>query len=604
MYDFTVFKSVKPFKETRRVSTWWEKWLNNLVAVELQNMSFVQKLNNYFITQNWQLQKSKWYTSLSWVTWTTAITMLEKFDTNKYIYWTDNDVKYYNAWTVSTLKWDFTTTDRFSWVKYWEFFYTCNWWNKIWVFLPDTSLKFLTFTWETWTDATVWLTVTDSTSTSTWVIRYISYTDTTTWVMVLWSIVVVWAWFDWWTVTWTWWSATWSTLVGSFYEIPTAPKAKFLYQFNGRLFAWNTDSSSSEVKWSKQDTDFNKIPFLVWTSASSPLLATDPWSILYRTAWDVVWVWSQWWQILVWYKDWKTWFRINTLDVTWTWLSQTTLVDFQKVDFWMERWFINTVQWVFYVNEWWIWLLKSWWNTSQPFSENEWLISRVLWEDFIKNIDFTDADIVFDTLKNKIYVTCKESSTFNNLIIWYDIETKAFWKRYNMQISRFMKDWTNIYWASSIDTKIYKLFDWYNDDWSNVLSEFQQEIQTPLNSLNSLNAIEIKWFFNSDTNLTISFDIYDADWIKNEDFITQTISIPWWNSYFSWFDEFWFWEWWFWWYTISENIETLAKNVFNIDQFTRIILKIKSDDIYGHTINYIWLYIESMWENKTYLNLS
>ena len=602
MYDFSVFKAVKPFKETKRVSTWWSKWLNNLIAVELQSMDSVQKLNNYFITQNWQLQKSKWYTSLSWVTGTTPITMLEKFDINKYIYWTGDDINYYNAWTVSTLKWDFTTTDKFSWIKYWQFFYTCNWWNKVWIFLPDTDYKFLSFTWETWTDFAVWQTITDTSTTKTWVISYISYFNWTTWLMVLTSL----SWtFDWWAITSSWWwSASWSTFEWSFYEIPTAPKAKFLYQFNWRLFAWNTSSSSSEVKWSSQDIDFNKIPFLTWTTSNSPLLATDPWSILYRTAWDVVWISSLWWQILVWYKDWKTWFRINTLDISWVWLSQKTDTDFQKIDFWMERWFISTIKWIFYVNEWWIWLLKSWWNTSQPFSENEWLISRVLWEDFIRNVDFTNADIVFDTLKNKIYVTCMENSTFNNLIIWYDIETKAFWKRTNMQISRFMKDWTSIYWASSIDTTIYQLFTWANDNWASILWEWQQEIQMPLNSLNSLIATEIKWFFNSNTSLIISYDIYDAQWIKYTDFLTQTLSIPSGNSYVQWFNEIWFTEWGYWWYSISDNIETLAKNITKIDEFTRIVLKIRSDDTYNHIINWIWLYIESKGENKTYLNLS
>jgi len=604
MYDFSTIKA-KPLSSTRKVSTWWAKWLNNLVAVEFQNMDTVQKLNNYFVTQSWQLEKTKWYTALSWVTGTTSITMLEKFDTNKYLYWTWNDVNYYNAGTVSTLKWDFTTTDKFTWVKYWNFFYTCNGWNKIGIFLPDTSLKFLSFTWEAWTNFAVGNTVTDDSSTSTWVIRYITYISSTTWLMVIWTIVIVWAWFNWWSITWSWWTtASWSTLEWQFYEITTAPKAKFLYQFWWRLFAWNTDSSVSEVKWSKQDTDFNEIPFMVWTSSSSPLLATDPWSILYRTAWDVVWIGSQWWQIIVWYKDWKTWFRIDTIDIAATWLSQKTQVDFQKIDFWMERWFINTVKWVFYVNEWWLWLLKSWWNTSQPFSESESLISRVLWEDFISTIDFTDADIVFDTLKNKIYVTCMEDSTFNNLIIWYDIETKAFWKRTNMQISRFMKDWTSIYWASSIDTTIYQLFTWANDNWASILWEWQQEIQMPLNSLNSLIATEIKWFFNSNTSLIISYDIYDAQWIKYTNFLTQTLSIPSGNSYVQWFNEIWFTEWGYWWYSISDNIETLAKNITKIDEFTRIVLKIRSDDTYNHIINWIWLYIESKGENKTYLNLS
>mgnify|MGYP007071570801 CR=1 FL=1 len=615
MYNFWALQPI-PQKRQKQYTYWAPKGLQNVIAVEFQNMETCQVCENYFPEQNGKLVKSKGYTTLKLLTGIWAWKVLKKYSSDILVYWFGTTIWIY---TISTdiqtnLKTNFTTSWVLESVKYREFLYTANGnvWNKIVVSCLDTAKVFVEFTWWTGTAFAVWQTITDVSTTKTWVIDKITLVSwtfwawTAAWVMLLSSVNGT---FDWWALSSSWWwSSTGSTYHWANYEISQAPKATAIHEFQWRLFAWNTDTATDEIKWCKQDTVFTEIPFLIWTTTNNPLTATDPASTSFWWAWTVKSITNIGTQIVAFYEDWKSWIRISTIDVYNLWLWQVTQIDFSKLDFWWERGAIITPVWIFYLNEGWLWQMLSWWLDAQPFWENEANITKQVFpQSYVDTLDFTDADIVYDPISKRIYITCREDSQTNNLIIWYDTVNKSFWKRTNMQIARFLLDWWTIYWISSLEPRIYKLFDWYEDDWISITARFEQSIKLPLNTLHELKRTEIKGFLHSDSNIEINYDIYDKFWDKITDFFDTsfTFSNSTINMSMHWYNETWYWEGNYW-SSISNpyDIESLWTNTTKIDEFTRLIFKISSIDKVPHEITWAWLEIETKSENPTDINLS
>lgn len=649
--------SVRQERTLEEISTGWLKWLNLLVDPQLQDKKTAQSVVNLLIDWDWNLEKRKWYSideDFSWL-WS-AIWMYEIFDENIVIFSIDNKVYYhYSPTSTTTLIWTYWTVSDtdFVWVKYWDYFFFTNWTGKIQYVTYDFSSTNLidAATWtlndfalNPWNQNLVWNWADSSWDASTTIavtpwtyykFQY-QYSNLSSYTM----LTLRWTWAFWtiddsalWTqdpqtlfkpaettsldllATTTWASLNWFQVdwIGIFerlddtltdWELTSSPnKAKVLFVQDWRLFAWNTDSDASQVIWAEQDLWgwVWDVPFTNWTVPVSDPLPTDPWQFYNRPAWGVKeFAWNGD-QVITFYESGKSWFRIINREFA-SQLVQDVEFDFQRLDFWWERWAINLNEWVFYLNESWLWQFAYWLN-NQTQETN---ISRILWESFVANIDFTDSDMIFDNVRNIILISCSKKDTWERMILWYHLENQAWGQIKGVTVKNFIKIENEIFAWSTSEWKTYKLFDTYSDNWVNIETEFSQEIPLSLDSLYRLNWTTIKWEFETDAVAKFAFDIYEKNGTFNRGRLEYQITTNWitdlltkedwdWLLLEDW-DSFWLeWAW-------TEQIR--IKEQTYIDEFSRIIVRITSNDTKFHKINWISLQTQVKWTNYKTWNVT
>ena len=103
------------------------------------------------------------------------------------------------------------------------------------------------------------------------------------------------------------------------------------------------------------------------------------------------------------------------------------------------------------------------------------------------------------------------------------------------------------------------------------------EIQLDQDNLYSLYYTTIKGFFSVDTNIEISYDIYDKHQNLIEDAITQTFTI-----------------------TTANGIESRIREKTFLREFTRIIVKISSEDEVFHRLT--WISSDIRYKKKNLIN--
>lgn len=581
------------------VSTGAIKGVNLLTAPEFLDTSWAQVMNNYLIEQDGDLVKRLGSTELFNVAGNNPVTMLVEFTPDLFMFGFSTTVAVYrlSTDTVTTIKSDFVTSDPFSGVTYGNYFFVTNGGNKI-----GRITQTLDFDAQT-TNFTVGEVITGGTSATTAVIlEQVDGGGTGT--LTLGNI-----------------NGTFENnepitdpLGGDgdvdgvlnfvFVEITQAPKAKIIAAFDARLFAGNVEGNTSKVQWAAQDDGSNP-PFDTWTPSGSPPTAESASSLEFRNAGDFKAFASLGSQVVALFDSGKTGFRLDTIDVSGSGLSQVTIVDFQRIDFGGERGALTTPVGVFYVNESGVWQMVSGGSTNQPFSEQENNISRVFGEDFIDGIDFTDSDIVFDTKRNLVLIPCKRGSSFNNLVLWYNINSKNFGTFTGLNIARFLKTSGTIFFGSSLETKVFRLFDTSSDDGIDIPTELKQEINLgDLDGLHQLVNTSIKGFISDGGNITVSFDIYNKDGILTTDFKTFTLTAGGSIVNAEGFNEFSFGDGFGGGPDNLNLLETRGKKRTRIRQFTRIIMKITSSDSFPHKLTWISLDTRFKGENRRKNNLT
>jgi len=295
-----------------------------------------------------------------------------------------------------------------------------------------------------------------------------------------------------------------ATLTYTLVADATAPMATVLYAAQGRLFA----GQGSTVYWSAIDTGTG-VPFnggTDWTAGTSIANANNA---VYQNAGNVEAFAQLGQQMVALYDSGKAGFRIQTLSVN-NVQQQNTIVDFQRTDFGSARGAIYTQKGIFYANTQGIFQLESGGVTNQPYSGKDTPISLILGVDFFNEIDFTNADITYDLLHNILLVTCAENSTTNNLVLWYNLDTKAWGRITGWNISRFLTVGTTIYGASATGTNVYQLFYGSSDDGAPIRAEYVQEVQTgPLDYVKSLEQFKAQSRLSPSSCINIFLDIYD-----------------------------------------------------------------------------------------------
>lgn len=591
--------SSNPRKPVAVTSTGAVKGVNLFQAPEFLDTKFCQKNQNYLIEKEGELKKRSGSSLLFTVAGANPISMLEEFTDDIWIFAYSTIVSAYTVSTdtVTVIKNNFTTSNPFSGQRVGDYFFVANGGDKI-----GRITRTLNYDTQT-ANFTAGLILTGGTSGAKAVI--LEDTDSgATGVLTLGNIVGTFVDNEIITDSSTG-SATANGAVGfTFTSITDAPKASVLFNFGNRLYAGNIEGNSSKIAWSRADTGANP-PYTDWTASATPPEAGDASSLIFRNAGEFKSFASLGQQVVALFDKGKAGFRIDTIDVSGVGLSQYTITDFQRIDFGGERGSIATPKGVFYVNEAGVWQMVSGGNTNQPFSEQESNTTRIFGEEFIEGINFTDASIVFDEKRGNVMVACRQNADFNNLVIWYNIEAENFGTFTGLNIKRFFKAEDQIYFTSSLETKVYELFVGSDDEGVDIETYLKQEIKFgALDELFELVTTKIKGFFSQDSSISVSFDIYDHDGVLQENYKSYTLTSAGLQGDGEGFNDLGFGDGFGGGIDNTNNIETRAAKRTRIRQFTRLIMKIQSTDSFPHKFTWITLEGKSAGYNRRKNNLT
>jgi len=361
------------------------------------------------------------------------------------------------------------------------------------------------------------------------------------------------------------------------WELSNSPeKTKRLLVFAdtdwARLYAWNIGLDNTAIKYSALDQvkDIWQVAFETWTSSNEPLLRTDAWGFTNSNLWELKDLWILNSEVVGLFENWKKAFHIeiNTVEESWVAIQVQKIVSRERQDFWWERNPLLTQDWLFYTNEAWVWQMLAMW-TDVTWWPQETNISEDLGQDLVDSIDWTNCDIVNDIKKRNILVTCGLKVTgYNDLILVYNLKNRS-WAKYTwLNIERFLKDSGTIYGSSSKIPKAYTLFEWTDDDWTAISTEFKFEIPLKLKTIFSLEELIAKGEFVWD-DFEITLDTYD-----NRGVLKPGVKI------------------------INANLQGFNSFSTLITSLTRLIVTIKCNTTDQHKITYLLAWIKTIQENK------
>ena len=619
-------------------STWWEKGMNKLTAPELLDNGFNINTLNYFIQRPWELIKA-WGRLLLKDIWSwTALTMLEKYDDDTYIYWFWTTVGYYKIWTdtATDIKTDFSTNSWFNWVKYWDFFFVCNWVDAVFRIQPVLWSE-LVSEWGFPNNPWVW-------TLSWWVAptiaawSYLQWGNDCNWkasqsisvsagteYVIEYDIIQI---SNWWKIFF--WGITTDTVLPSglvengytvkiranstadmyirfdmeateqkrlvnfsvkavtsvleIVEVADSPVAAVLEVVWKRLFAWNLQEDASGLIWAEEDSTNEWIVFTNWAVWTAAPDANDPSKTTARHLWDlrdIVAVENPNLGNVVMpiHDNGYYWFDLQINES----LEQVTRVNFDKKGNWGNRG-INTPEGVFFVNNQWLWKITTPWA-----EENVW---ELLWTAFWESVDSSVADMEYDKLNNRLLISVDTDWDWvNDTVIWRNQittisergETLEWWAlgKYDLwENAVLMRDGSSFFgWDD--DWKIYQLFTGTTDNASDISSVFEQELRLwGVNNLHDLSQLIAKWFFSFWWDVDIFLDTYELNGDKATARVTKAITMPAsWNS-----------------------IETRVFKDIEVPRIQRVILRIESADSVAHKLTYLQLWSTPLWQNNSAQN--
>jgi len=545
---------------------WWEYQVNTnesayvdyFVVVQgadlTDSSTFVGKITAYNDYWGWDER-----ITISTIRWTNTLVWTETFDTYQVVYdWaTDNDtLKIHHTDTslnsshsaeflpaITSTSWDTYKVDyTWSWDSTWADSFITGFNDTMTnTDMADTSPVYFS-TW-TWNEVKVWV--------STWT------NETKTYELSSFNVSI-------------------RTEVLTSWELANSPAwAKRLLVFSDwdwdRLYCGNIFWDPTAIKYSalNQVKDLWEVPFQTWTSSNTPLLRTDAWGFTNSNLWELKDLWIQVnkvtgakAEVLALFENWKKVFHIeiDSLDLSWVATQVQKIVSEERQDFWGERNPLLIQEWIFYTNEAWVWRMSTLWSETN--------ISDILWEEFVESIDWTNCDIVHDTKRGNVLVTCGYKTTgYNDLILAYNIRNQSWFKYTGLNIERFLKDSGTIYGTSSTETKVYKILEWDDDDWTAISTEFKFEVPLNLKTIFTLEDFLIKWEFAWD-EFEIIFDTYDEKWVLST-----------------------------WVKRLYANLQEVNNFSTLLTSLTRLIVTIKCATTEPHKITYLLAWIKKIQEN-------
>ena len=131
----------------------------------------------------------------------------------------------------------------------------------------------------------------------------------------------------------------------------------------------------------------------------------------------------------------------------------------------------------------------------------------------IKDFDFDNAAIHYDQKNNLILVTCASAKDLeNDTVICYDIRRDIITLFKGIQASCFATYKKNSYFGSTLEAKVFKLFDGYTDVGSNINASAQTEKYTfgDVGVPKGLDVFFVDGWIKSGRDLNIRFDFDDG----------------------------------------------------------------------------------------------
>ena len=588
-----------PFRKTSKVNLGAISGINLFTAKELQTEKFAQEIDGYFIRQEGRIETIPGLLSVYDTSDNEPIYFLSKFDDGIYVFAHGTSLKSYIVATdsVVTLSTGLTSgRTKGQGGRYGNFFYFCNGADFVWCYPPGLVLAYTSET----SPFTEGQTITEAVSGATGTIDIV-IDNGTTGLLFLSSI----------TGTFTGGNTITDSFTGSATSVLTygftntmpgeAIQAEVLHFFGGRMYL----GRDTKIQWSSVD-EGNDIPFITsgeWTPSGTPVSPESSSSSSKRQFGSIRAMSTLGGQVVVFFDDGKLGFRLDSVDAG-TGLAQKIISDFEREDFGGEQGAISTAYGIFYLNEGGLWQMLSGGNTNQPFSENDNELSQVLGEELLGSLDLTNSSIVYDNKRDLVYFTAAEDSSINNVMFWYNPQNKAFGRLTNVFINRFIKDGTDIYVGSSVETNLLKLFEGNDNNGVNFFRKLEFEIPTQsLDTLFDLFSTTVKGFISGDSNITISYDIYDKFGIKTVDFLQFTLSSDTVNTNLLGFNSMGF-SGAFGTFASDELVETRSEIHTPISEFSRIIMRITSEDSAPHELTWISVDIRAKGENITNQNLT
>jgi len=303
-------------------------------------------------------------------------------------------------------------------------------------------------------------------------------------------------------------------------EITNAPKAKHIKVINNRLFAGNLETDPTAVKYSEVDAGTNP-PFNTWSDSTT---ATNGGTIYYRNAGAVNVLDNLGQYVVVGAENGKWAFWIDTIDSNGT-LKKIEREVMYRLDAGMKA-AKQTKEGLFYCNSEGVWLLQNLGQVDVAFSDQEFLISDGLGDDFFDDANFDDASFVKDDETNQLLLTYREDASANNQVLVYNTQLKAFGTFSGWNIRWFLEDTFNqqIYGGGDSTSKVWKVFDGYQDDGSEIFTEFEQELNVgQLWTRKELLGQYVQGQLSDTTTIDIKFSIFDKDGV----FVSDKLELQW-----------------------------------------------------------------------------
>jgi len=321
--------------------------------------------------------------------------------------------------------------------------------------------------------------------------------------------------------------------------IADAPVCGGVFIHDQRLVLYKIDGNESQVLYSEKFDPLAATPnppFQNFTTIATPPLPTDPGSTSFSNAGAVtsllkLKVGNQ---LIAFYEDGESGIVLDTINVDTQGLRQSVRIDFQGEGLGADN-SVATRDGVVIVNEGGVWFSPIQTETAYPFSLTSTKISEFFGEELTSEIDFVGSSMIYDEDNNRVLISCKKDASFNNFVlVFYMTDKVATNEGYAVPYSRitgwyiknFFKVGRSIWGTSSINGKIYELFQGFSDDGTVIPTRYRQEVtRGTQNDLKAQEYFTIKGFFADEQVLNITFDIYDQMHILREDYTTEVITI-------------------------------------------------------------------------------
>lgn len=235
-------------------------------------------------------------------------------------------------------------------------------------------------------------------------------------------------------------------------------------------------------------------------------------------------------------------------------------------------------------------------STDIPYSKQSKLLTASLGEDFFRDVDFTQTDMMYDERREYLYVTCAKNSAQNNLVLAIRAEgsggsesgAQGAVSLFDWPVKRFLKRSDGNKYALLYDGNLHQLDVGSDDNGAPIHTEYLQELNFGLTDLFNLEECYWKGELSPASSLNVSFDTFDKDMYYQENRIDYPWSAS--NSYGApagWGESGWGSSGWGGGSSSTGLVEDLSGAKPRLRNLSRVRIRFTSDDYVEHVLNWL-----------------